>query len=288
LWQDKHELNPVRPLPQGYIMVKVLDADGKPISDATVAIMRHGVTDVIKTKGWLDDFLGNYRMTATLGTYSLRVTHQDFPSDTIHKLGLGGEFPNSNFDPTSFLFTFQLSGKPPSPPPAGTSDPTVPDTPAPTPPTDPVPPEAVVDPMPPPVAHNDAASLGIKISPYTPDVFCTVESIHHVTKNDHLAAGMLFLDVVDENDRRIFNAVVLLKNKAGDHLRVLIEKPVSEPGGNMPLWAGDEYTIVGIELNDMQLPADLVTGLRSDIPNAGDGHSFVVIYKRRQAPSTLP
>ncbi len=305
LWQDKDELNPVRPLPQGYIMVKVLDENEKPITGAKVVVMRRSdsetVEDIIETKGWLDEFLGNYRMTATLGTYSLKVIHHDFPSDVIHNLGLGGEFPNSNFDTTSFLFSFKLSGKPPAEPATETpgietptETPSPPDTEPPTDTTETPPPpdtETPTDTAPTPIPtsdtpHNDAAGLGVKISPYTPAEICTVESIHHVTDADHLASGMLYADVVDENDRRVFNAVVLLKNQNGQRFRVLIEKPVSEPGGNMPLWPGNTYTVTGIELNDRQIPSDTVSGLQSTIPGHGDGHSFVVIFKLKRADST--
>lgn len=271
LWQDKNELNPTRPLPQGYIMVKVLDENDEPLSDVKVAVMRPHVTDIIQTKGWLDGFLGNYRMTASLGTYSLKVIQDDIESDVLQNLGLGGETPNSNFDTTSFLFTFKLTGAtvPETPPP--TDPPTPPETPPPTDP--PTPPET------PPPSNNDAAALGVTVSPFKPERYCTVKSVHHVTPADHLAPGTLFLDVVDANDQRIFNAVVLLKSNSGARLRVLIEKPAAEPGGNMPLWAGNTYSITGVELGGRFIPADRVSGLRSDIVGHSDQNSFVVVYQ---------
>ncbi len=209
-------------------MVKVLDENDDPISDAKVAVLRPHATDVIQTKGWMDDYLGNYRMTASLGTYSLKVIQRDIESDVIHNLGLGGETPNANFDTTSFLFTFKLTGEtvpetPPTPPPPTEPTPPPETPPPPPPPTEPTPPPETPPPPPPP--NNDAAAIGVTVSPFSPDIYAKVTSVHHVTPNDHLAPGTLFVDVVDAENKRIFNAVVLLKSDSGARLRILIEKP---------------------------------------------------------------
>ena len=294
LWQDKDELNPIRPLPQGYIMVKVVDENDDPIPNARVEISRESVTDVFHTKGWLDGFLGNYRMSATLGTYRLHVSHKDFASDEVIGLGLGGEFPNSNFDMTSFLFTFKLvpNETPPTPPINDASTPVDATTPATDHPTTlpedggaPIsPPDTPVVPPPPPPEPpnqpvNDAEALGVTLSPIVPSEYCEVASIHHVTPDDRLAPGTLFADVVDSKGRRVFNAVLLLKNQQGDRLRLLIEKPDSEPGGNMTMWAHNVYSVTGIEIKGRRLPVESIDGLRANIPNHGDRNSFVIVYR---------
>ncbi len=302
LWQDKDELNPIRPLPQGYIMVKVVDENDDPIPNARVEISRETVTDTIHTKDWLDGFLGNYRMSATLGTYRLRVSHKGFASDEVIGLGLGGEFPDSNFDMTSFLFTFKLvpaiveidsppTDNPdpidvpelptpptppvdvPAPPDDGDEPVSPPDTPA-TPPPAPEPPETPI---------NDAEALGVTLTPIMPNEYCEVASIHHVTPDDHLAPGTLFADVIDAEGRRVFNAVLLLKNQQDERLRILIEKPLSEPGGNMTMWANNVYSVSGIEIRGRRLPVEGIGGLRTDIPNHGDRNSFVIVYRWKKS-----
>ncbi len=269
LWQDKDEINPEHALPPGYIMVKVLAQNGDPIPDAKVAISRKEaagktVTDTIFTKGPLDDFLGNYRMTATLGTYTVKVVHKNYPSEAVVNVGLGGEYPNSNFDPTSFLFTFQLTGAASTPPPTDA------ETPLP----------AEGSPTPPPSdAINDAVHLGVQISPVGTQSFCTVDKVHHVTPADNLAPNMLYLDVIDQQDQRVFNAVIMVKNDRGQTLQIKIEKPAAEPGGNMPMWPDNKYSIVGVKIAGENIPSETVTGLQAAIAHHGDGHSFLVVYR---------
>lgn len=292
LWQDKNELNPIRPLPQGYIMVKVVDENDDPIPNARVEISRGNVTDTIHTKGWLDGFLGNYRMSGTLGTYRLRVSHKDFASDEVIGLGLGGEFPNSNFDMTSFLITFKLTNatanidSPPLTDPDPLDIPTPPPSDTPTPPADvPAPPETPDTsippadvPAPPETSINDAETLGVTITPVVPQEYCEVASIHRVTAADRLAPGTLFADVIDMNGNRVFNAVILLKNQQDERLRLLIEKPLTEPGGNMTMWAHNTYRVTGIEIRGKRLPVETIDGLRANIPNHGDRNSFLIVY----------
>lgn len=261
LWQDKNEQNPKLAMPAGYIMVKVLDQKGNPIPDATVAIARKDAVDTIMTKGKVDNYLGNYRMTATLGAYTVSVTHKNYDSDEVRHIGLGGEEPGSNFDPTSFMFTFQLGGIPEEKPAPG------PETPQPEP-----------EPNPRPGVENNAEHLGVKISPIT-QPFCTVARIHHYSPQERMARGTLYLDVLNSQGNRAFGAIVLVKTGAQQILRIPIEKPVSEPGGNMPMWPQNSYTITGVEFKGQLISSESVTGLQNNIAGQGDGHSFLVVLQ---------
>lgn len=265
LWQDKNEQNPRQAMPAGYIMVKVLDQKGNPIPDATVAIARKDAIDTIMTKGKVDNYLGNYRMTATLGTYTLSVTHKNYDSDEVSNVGLGGEEPGSNFDPTSFLFTFQLTGMPEEKPAPGT------ETPQPK-------PEPKPEPKPTPSVVNNAEHLGVKINPIT-QPFCTVTKIHHYSPQERMARGTLYLDVLNAQGNRAFGAVVLVKSNATQTLRIPIEKPASEPGGNMPMWPQNNYTITGVEFKGQSINSETITGLQNAIAGQGDGHSFLVVLQ---------
>lgn len=268
-WQDKDEVHPQHPMPPGYIMVKVLDASGDPIPDARVEIERPGerepVTDTIMTKGAVDHFQGNYRMSATLGTYTVRVTHKDLPSDQIRNVGLGGEEPDSSFDPTSFLFVFRLTGVSEKPSPVETKPVAKPET----------KPAAKTPSERPPVV-NQAEKLGVKIGDMPPSPACAVVRIDHYVPGQGMAPNMLYVDVLNPAGERAFGAVVLVKDSAGQTLRVPIEKPLAEPGGNMPMWPHNTYTITGVEVQGKPVAAQRVSGLRAAIPGRGGGHSFHV------------
>ena len=61
--------------------------------------------------------------------------------------------------------------------------------------------------------------------------------------------------------------------------QVPIEKPESEPGGNMPMWPDNIYKLGGVEVKGKEISTQSVTGLRSLIPGHGDGHSFLVVVQ---------
>ncbi|MFQ5577658.1 MAG: carboxypeptidase-like regulatory domain-containing protein [Anaerolineae bacterium] len=271
LWQAQGDVNPDQALPPGYIMVKVLDETGDPIPDAAVEILRPGdddpVIDTIMTKGEPDHFLGNYRMSATLGTYTVSVSHRGYPSDRVQNVGLGGEEPDALFDQSSFLFTFRLRGV--TPPDEETA---AGETPVEVP---------AADESQPPPAVNNAAHLGVKILPIKPSPVCAVLKIDHLGPDSLLAPNTLYLDVLDQAGERAYGTVVLVKDATGQTLRVAIEKPSAEPGGNMPMWPNNTYTIAGVEMEGQQILAETVTGLQAVIPNHGDGHSFLVVFQLR-------
>ena len=102
-WRDEEEA-----LGSGYIFVKMLDENGQPIEKATFIIARANASEQISTKGSIDGFWGNYAMYGSLGTYKVRVNHQDFPSETVTGLGLGREDDHQLWTRTAFWLTFQL------------------------------------------------------------------------------------------------------------------------------------------------------------------------------------
>jgi len=308
-WQDRDERNPVQPLPPGYIMVKVLAEDGSPVPDARVEIHRGDVADVIRTKGEFDHFLGNYRMTARLGTYTLKVLQDGYPSDRVFNLGLGGEDPGSEFDQTSFLFVFRLkkeattgpdsSGQPqpeeqptqPETPPAAEQpspqpDPEVTPSPPEPPPVHPTPPieppadqpEGTAPPegAPSTVVEQEAAALGVEVLPAPAEAACLVTRVHLYTPAERMFPSTLYVDLVNQAGRRQHGAVILVRDASGQRLRVPVEKPEHEPGGNMPMFTNNRYEIIGVVINGVEKSVQPVTNLRSEYPNKGGGHALLV------------
>lgn len=105
-WQDQGESNP--PCGAGYIMFRVLAANGTGIEGVPVNFTHGSTTDTAPTKGAGDDYVGNYAMTATLGTYSVQVGVPGSQSAVVAGLGLGGEVPGSEWDRTSFFVEWQM------------------------------------------------------------------------------------------------------------------------------------------------------------------------------------
>mmetsp|Transcript_48703 Transcript_48703/g.105669 ORF Transcript_48703/g.105669 Transcript_48703/m.105669 type:complete len:509 (-) Transcript_48703:191-1717(-) len=70
-WQDQGESNP--PCGPGYIMFRVLHANGTGIANAAVNITHGDTTETVYTKDAPDNYVGNYVMSATLGTYAIHV-----------------------------------------------------------------------------------------------------------------------------------------------------------------------------------------------------------------------
>ncbi len=210
--------------------------------------------------------MGNYKMTGTLGTYKLKVSYQGYSSDEVYNLGLGGEVPGTAFDQTSFLFVFQLADAPQA------------TTPAEKPSTEGAG-ESKSEDISPEASYNDAEHLGVATQPIVQRPFCRVKKIHHYAAAERMGGNTLYLDAVDEQGKRIYGAVILVKDAAGRTLRVPIEKPENEPGGNMPMWPDNIYKLVGVEVKGKKIFTQIVTGLRSLIPGHGDGHSFLVVVQ---------
>ncbi|MEM7028259.1 MAG: hypothetical protein AAF629_01610 [Chloroflexota bacterium] len=313
-WQDKDERNPKQALPPGYVMIKVIDEDGNPIPDAQFTVTRgtgpDQVSDKVTTKGSMDNFLGNYYMSAPLGTYTVSITHDGHPSDQIYNVGLGGEDPGSEYDQTSCLFVFQLKtgnieeeestpvetvpvepsvpaeSEPSEPTPiVEPTEPTVPsivDSVEPEPDNSPEPDDEITAPSPPEITEpeqsveNNAASLGVNVLPAPNGAIAIVKRVYHYAAEDRMAPNTLFLDLIDQSGKRAYRSTIIVKDAGDNHLRVPIEKPEAEPGGNMPMWGGNHYEIVSVIINDQEKPVQPVTNLRSDYPDVGGGQAFLV------------
>lgn len=304
-WQDIDERLEGYAPPPGYLLIKVLDADGNPIPNAEVAVSRPGATDIIRTKDHWDQYWGNYFMSALLGTYTLEVRHQGLPSDKILRLGKGREDPPVNPDPTAFRFVFQLQPgsagtgsqptgvtQPPPPPEPDTSP--EPETGPGGGPVDTTPPgETGEGAAPPPVAappsevENDAEPYGVRVHPLPGEAYFKVARVHHLTPDENRGMQNLFLDVLDEDGNRLYGATVNVKNSLDQLLPVRIDKPAHEPGGNLPMFMGTTYEVEGVVVEGQAVPTQRVSGFHTNHPSDGPGndvgqHSFLVVLQRAQ------
>lgn len=316
-WQDVEERLDGYAPPPGYLLVKVLDAGGAPLPNAEVVVSRQGADDLIRTKDETDQYWANYFMSGLLGTYTLEVRHQGLPSDKIINLGKGREDPPLRGDPTSFRFVFQLQrpgaaapgarggvtiaepvvSEPPvvEPEPARpvVEEPVVENT-TPTPPVAETP---VVEETPPPpttpsqpaAPENDAAAFGVTVHPLPSEVFFKVVRVHHLSPEENRGLNNLFLDVLDEQGRRLQGAQVTIQASTGHTFSVGIDKPANEPGGNIPMFLGTTYDVTGVIVAGNTVPTQQVTGFHTNHPSDGQGndrghHSFLVVLQRQRRP----
>ncbi len=101
-WADEQEAEG-----RGYVYVKALDEAGQPIGGVNFQGDRGDVIDEVETKGPVDQYWGNYMMTATLGTYRVGMHQDGLPTDMLINVGLGNEVSPQQPVPTSFFLTFQ-------------------------------------------------------------------------------------------------------------------------------------------------------------------------------------
>jgi hypothetical protein len=129
---------------------------------------------------------------------------------------------------------------------------------------------------------NDAVAYGVSIVPaqvVQGETYWKCIKIHHLTPEENNGNHNVFVDVVDENDQRVYGTRVSLKWPTGSGIGT-IDKPPEEAGTNFPLWKNQV-----VEIEVIGRPSDRVIGLHTGHPNEGAGnalyhHSFFVLFKR--------
>jgi hypothetical protein len=130
---------------------------------------------------------------------------------------------------------------------------------------------------------NDAAAYGVVVVPaevVPGQIFWKVVVVHHLTPAENRGNHHIFVDVVDENDKRIYGARVKMTWQTGSGINA-IDKPPNEAGTNFPMWKNQ---VCNIEVVD-GLVSDRVLNLHTNHPDEGDGntvfhHSFFVKFKK--------
>jgi hypothetical protein len=133
---------------------------------------------------------------------------------------------------------------------------------------------------------NDAISYGVVIEPATVgplQAYWKVIGVHHLIGSENGFNHHLYADVLDERNERIIGAKLTVKNFNGSIGRMAIDKPLNEPGTNVPIWPNDKLT-VWAGFGDGALPSDKVVGIHTMHPDEGDlnrvaHHSFYVVFK---------
>jgi hypothetical protein len=139
---------------------------------------------------------------------------------------------------------------------------------------------------------NDATRYGVQVKPVTDTTaqqYWRVVGIHHLTGPENMGNHHAYIDVLDEEGRRINGARLVLTQEGAAPQRVVIDKPANEAGTNFPMWSNTRATVAV----DGPLPSEAVTGLRTDHADEGVGntwghHSFYVVFQRTTRPTSPP
>lgn len=142
--------------------------------------------------------------------------------------------------------------------------------------------------MPEPI--NDAEAYGVTIvaADVAPgDEYWQVTRVHHRTPGENGGKHHIYLDALDEAGERQFGTRLLVRWDGGSQ-EVVIEKPLSEPGANFPMW---KWQVCNVEALGMlsDRVENLHTGHDDEAPgNTLFHHSFDVTFQRTRAPEAEP
>jgi hypothetical protein len=129
---------------------------------------------------------------------------------------------------------------------------------------------------------NDATAYGVSIvsaQVVQGEVYWKCIKVHHLAPEENQGNHHVYIDVLDENDQRVYGTQISIKWPTGSGIGT-IDKPATEAGTNFPLWKNQV-----VEIKVIGRPSDSVAGLHTGHPNEGSGntlyhHSFYVVFKR--------
>ena len=149
---------------------------------------------------------------------------------------------------------------------------------------------------------NDAAAYGVTVEPATVAPggwYWQAARVHHLTPEENGGNHHLFMDVRDPAlgapddpyGGRLFGARLKVSWDGGEQF-VTIDKPLSEPGANFPMWKWQVCAVKTLGLSGQELPSDRVAGMHTGHPDEAPGntlfhHSFSITFVKVQAPDVI-
>ncbi len=131
---------------------------------------------------------------------------------------------------------------------------------------------------------NDATAYGVSVlsAEVVPgQTFWKVITVHHLTPTENRGNHNIYIDVLDENDARVYGTRIGITWQSGSGVGV-IDKPANEPGTNFPVWKNQVCEIAVID----SFASDRVVNLHTNHPDeqvpdtTRYHHSFLIIYKK--------
>ncbi len=140
---------------------------------------------------------------------------------------------------------------------------------------------------------NDAQAYGVAIVPATVALgawYWQAVRVHHLTPKENHGNHHIYLDILDPATApdpgslggRVLGARARITWVGGEQI-VTIDKPLNEPGTNLPMWKGQVCDVVALGMPGKELASDRVTGIHTGHPDEATGntlfhHSFSVTY----------
>ncbi len=130
--------------------------------------------------------------------------------------------------------------------------------------------------------RNDAADYGVIIHPIrVPEgaAYWRVLHVHHLSPEENRGERAIYIEVLDEEGRRVPNVSVRVRDLRGETVHTL-DPNEKRPGLRLEM---DEWSIYEVEVEG--LPSEKVLGLSTTHPKEGKGnpenrHSFLVVWQR--------
>ncbi len=143
--------------------------------------------------------------------------------------------------------------------------------------------------------ENDAAAYGVTVEeahPAAGTLYWQVRRVHHLTPEENRGRHHIFIEAWKPDGTRAFGSRARVTWEGGEQV-VPVDKPLTEPGANFPMW---KWQVCSVEMLD--LPSDKVHNLRTDHPDEPnpDGttsgntlfhHSFLVEFQQAVAPAQV-
>jgi len=149
---------------------------------------------------------------------------------------------------------------------------------------------------------NDAQGYGVAIVPATaaPGAwYWQAVRVHHLTPAENSGNHHLYLDILDPATApdpgslggRVYGARARITWEGGEQI-VTIDKPLNEPGTNLPMWKWQVCDAIALGLPGEELISDRVTGMHTGHPDEAVGntlfhHSFSVTFLKVRNPDVL-
>ncbi len=133
-----------------------------------------------------------------------------------------------------------------------------------------------------PERENDAITYGVYVEPAKVEPgesYWMAVKIHHLTPEENQGRSLLYIDILDQEGRRVYGAQARVSWVGGSQV-VTVDKPLNEPGTNFPLWPGQRCAVEALGL-----PSDRVLDIHNDHPDEAPGntrfhHSFLVVFQK--------
>lgn len=146
-----------------------------------------------------------------------------------------------------------------------------------------------------------AANYGVRVTPVvTEQMYYRCIGVHHLKPEENVGKQNIYIEVLDKNGARVPRPFMFAgwtwegKRPEEKADPILLDKPDSEPAGNIGVYWGQKVSlwIIGRNLSQPAL-SDKVENLHTMHPDEGPGntlghHSFYVVFQETTKSTPLP